>query len=121
MKSLGSSVPLMLKEEGRLDVLKGDSRSEFFQLDCCHFGLDSSLLWWAVLCTVGCFAALTFTHASSILLNVFFFSTNFLGSTQCCMWDLSYLTRMEPVPPAVEAWNHNHWTSREDPILPGLF
>ena len=37
------------------------------------------------------------------------------------MWDLSYLTRMEPVPPAVEAWNHNHWTSREDPILPGLF
>ena len=33
LKSPGSSVLFTLKEEGRLDVLKGDSSSEFFKLD----------------------------------------------------------------------------------------
>ena len=31
----------------------------------------------------------------------------------CGMWDLSSLTRAEPVPPAVEAQSLNHWTTRE--------
>ena len=31
------------------------------------------------------------------------------------MQDLSSLTRIEPVRPAVEAWSLNHWTAREVP------
>ena len=27
------------------------------------------------------------------------------------------LSGIEPVPPAVEAWNLNHWTSKEVPLL----
>ena len=30
-----------------------------------------------------------------------------------CMWDLSSLTRDEPVPPALEAQSLNHWNTRE--------
>ena len=32
--------------------------------------------------------------------------------------DLSSQTRVEPVPPAVEAQSPNHWTTREVPLLP---
>ena len=32
-------------------------------------------------------------------------------------WDMSSLTRIKPVPPAEEAWNLNHWTTREVPKL----
>ena len=31
------------------------------------------------------------------------------------MWDLSFPTRIKPVPPAVGAWSLNHWTTRELP------
>lgn len=31
------------------------------------------------------------------------------------MLDLGSLTRIEPVSSAVEAWNPNHWTSKEFP------
>ena len=33
------------------------------------------------------------------------------------MWDLSSPTRMEPAPPALEAWSLNHWTAREVQLL----
>ena len=33
------------------------------------------------------------------------------------MWDLSSLPGIEPVSPAVEAQNLNHWTAREVPCF----
>ena len=33
------------------------------------------------------------------------------------MWDFVSRPGMEPVPPALEAWNLNHWTTREIPNL----
>ena len=35
------------------------------------------------------------------------------------MWDLSSLTRIGPMHPALEVWSVNHWTTRE--VLEGLF
>ena len=44
----------------------------------------------------------------------FFFFFFFLGRLHC-VWDLSSPTRIKPVPPTVEAWSLNHWTTREVP------
>ena len=35
----------------------------------------------------------------------------------CSTWDISSLTGIEPLPPAVEAQNINHWTAREVPKI----
>ena len=44
--------------------------------------------------------------------NFFFF---FFLVTPLGMLDLSSLTRIKPMSPALEAWNPNHWTSKEFP------
>ena len=37
------------------------------------------------------------------------------------MWDLSSpRPGIEPVPPELEAWSLNHWTTREVPVFEGL-
>ena len=51
------------------------------------------------------------------------FLTEFIWPHYEIMRDLSSLTCIEHVPPAVEAWSLNHWTAREFPtrgFLPGL-
>ena len=37
----------------------------------------------------------------------------FFLATLYSMWDLSSQPGIEPVPPALEAWNLNHWTTRK--------
>ena len=42
----------------------------------------------------------------------------FFLAAPCSLWDLSSRPGMEPVPPAVEEWSPNHWTTRE---VPGVY
>ena len=44
----------------------------------------------------------------------FFFNLFLYLAMPRSTWDL---TRIEPVPPAVEAWSLSHWTAREVPII----
>ena len=49
----------------------------------------------------------------------FFFPVLFIylfTATLCCLWDLSSLSRIKPVPPTVQAHNPTHWITREFPI-----
>ena len=46
---------------------------------------------------------------------------NFFLAPLCSLGDLSSQSGMERGPPAVEAWNPNHWTSREFPVIHFLF
>ena len=41
----------------------------------------------------------------------------FIYLASCGMWDFVSRPGMEPMPPALEAWNLNHWTTREIPEL----
>ena len=43
--------------------------------------------------------------------------TLFFLASLCGVWDLSFMTGIEPVPPTVEVWSLNHWTAREIPSL----
>ena len=45
----------------------------------------------------------------------FFLIFLFIYLASCGMWDFVSRPGMEPVPPALEAWNLNHWTTREIP------
>ena len=47
-------------------------------------------------------------------INIFFFKKYILAMPHS-IWDLSFPTRDEPEPPAVETWSLNHWTTREVP------
>ena len=38
-------------------------------------------------------------------------------AAQHSMWDLCLLTRDRPMPPAVEVWSLNHWTTRKVLLL----
>ena len=49
-------------------------------------------------------------HPAALLNSFFFFIV------PINLWDLSYLTRGQIKPPAVEAWSPNHWTTREFPL-----
>ena len=49
----------------------------------------------------------------SILLQGFLVSLPQYTHTAHSMWDLSFPTRDQPVPLAVEVWIRNHWTARE--------
>ena len=37
----------------------------------------------------------------------------FWGSIPCSLWDLVPWPKVKPMPPALETWSPNHWTSRE--------
>ena len=45
-----------------------------------------------------------------------FLNFNFLAAL-CHMGDLGFLSRMELMPPAMEGWSPNHWTTREGPYI----
>ena len=48
-----------------------------------------------------------------ILILFLLFFLLFCLAVLCGMWELSSLTRVRLVPPALETWSPNHWTTRE--------
>ena len=48
-----------------------------------------------------------------ILIHFLLFFLLFCLAVLCDMWELSSLTRVRLVPPALETWSPNHWTTRE--------
>ena len=56
-----------------------------------------------------------FSAHRDVFVRLFFVIVFYLLATPRGLWDLSSPPRMEPVPPALEAWSLNHWTAREFP------